>query len=190
MGKRFAGMSPEHMAFVGRQKLFFVGTAALSADHHVNVTPKGYNCLRVLSPNRVAYLDLTGSGNDTSANLLENGRITFMFCAFEGAPMILRLFGQGRVVLPGEADWDELAALFPALPGTRQIVEAEIDLVQTSCGFSVPLFAYEGDREALVKWAQTKGEDGLQSYWQEKNTVSIDGLSTPLGQKLAAARDV
>lgn len=185
MGKGFAKMTQDHVAFIERQQIFFVGTAPLSPDHHVNVTPKGYDCLRVLSSNRIAYLDLTGSGNDTSANLLENGRITFMFSAFEGAPMVLRLFGRGRVVLPGENDWDELAALFPALPGTRQIVAADIDLVQTSCGYSIPFFTYEGEREALIKWAQAKDEDGLKSYWQEKNRVSINGLATPLGQKLS-----
>lgn len=183
MGKRFPAMNPEHVAFIERQKIFFVGTAALSADHHVNVTPKGYDCLRVLSPNRVAYLDLTGSGNDTSAHLLENGRITFMFCAFEGAPMVLRLFGQGKVVLPGAVGWDELAPRFPTLPGTRQIIDAQIDLVQTSCGYSIPFFQYAGERDTLVKWADAKGEE-LPAYWEQKNMTSIDGLPTPLGQRL------
>lgn len=184
MGKRFVRLESDHIAFIGRQKLFFVGTAALDPDHHVNVTPKGYDVFRVLDPNRVAYLDLTGSGNDTSANLLENGRVTIMFCAFEGAPMVLRLFGKGRVILPGDPDWEPLAPLFPELPGTRQIILVDVQLVQTSCGYSVPFFSYAGERDALIHWAVAKGEDGLDAYWREKNRESIDGLATPLGRSL------
>jgi hypothetical protein len=180
LGQQFPALEPKHMAFINNQKLFFVGTAPLRADHHVNVTPKGYDVFRILSPNSVAYLDLTGSGNDTSANLMENGRITFMFCAFEGAPMVLRLFGHGRVICPGEAEWDDLAPNFTLLPGTRQIVVAEIELVQSSCGFGVPLLSYEGQRPTLLEWAETKGDDGLLAYRKLKNSQSINGLPTPL----------
>ncbi len=185
MGKRFPALQPEHIDFIRRQKVFFVATAALSPDHHVNVSPKGQDTFRVLSPSRVAYLDLTGSGNETSAHLMENGRITLMFCAFEGPPMILRLYGRGRVVCHGRAGWDELCRLFESLPGTRQIIEAEIHLVQTSCGYGVPLLDYVGEREDLARWSQAKGEDGLRAYWEEKNARSIDGLPTPLGEHLA-----
>ena len=138
------------------------------------------DCLRVLTPTRVAYLDLTGSGNETSAHITENGRITLMWCAFSGPPRILRLFGQGRTVLPASADWTSLRPLFPGFPGVRQIILAEIDRVQTSCGFGVPLLAYAGERDALVKYAETTGEAGLARYRQEQNAISMDGLPAPL----------
>jgi hypothetical protein len=146
------------------------------------MSPKGLDTFRILDGHRVAYLDLTGSGNETSAHLLENGRITFMFVAFEGQPLILRLFGKGRVVLPEDPEWAGLRPHFPELPGVRQIVVAEIYQVQTSCGFGVPLFTYEGQREKLPKWSEGKGEDGLERYHQERNAVSLDGLPTPIAR--------
>jgi hypothetical protein len=141
--------------------------------------------LRILSANEVAYLDLTGSGNETSAHLAENGRITVMFMAIEGPPMILRLYGKGRVVLPGSHEWERLAPLFELLPGTRQIMVVEIHEVKSSCGYSIPFYTYEGERNTLQNWATKKGEQGLLDYWQAKNITSMDGLPTPIGQKLS-----
>lgn len=178
----FPSMSEKHQAFITEQQIYFVGSAPLSADGHVNLSPKGVDSFRILSPNRVAYLDLTGSGNETSAHLRENGRITFMFCAFKGAPLILRLYGRGEVAVRDSARWNELLPLFEDHLGSRQIIIAEIDRVQTSCGYGVPFFDYVGPRETIFKWANAKGEDGLETYWAESNATSIDGLPTPLGE--------
>ncbi|WP_248924628.1 pyridoxamine 5'-phosphate oxidase family protein [Paenibacillus hamazuiensis] len=184
MGKQFEAMLPEHERFIRRQNLFFVGSAP--AEGHVNLSPKGHDVLRVFSPTEVAYLDLTGSGNETSAHLKDNGRITLMFVAFEGAPMILRLYGTGRVVLPGTPEWDELIPHFELLPGARQIIYAKIHAVKTSCGYSVPFFSYTGERDTLRKWAEVKGEEELVAYRKQKNAVSMDGIVTPLGELLGA----
>jgi hypothetical protein len=180
MAQTYDAITPDLQAFIAAQPMFFVATAPLDALGHVNLSPKGLDSFRVLSPLQVAYLDLTGSGNETSAHVLENGRITFMFCAFGGPPRILRLYGKGRIVLPGAAGWDELQPLFPTLPGIRQVIVAEITRVQTSCGFGVPLMHYEGQRDTLIRWAEAKGEDGLVTYRHEKNRASIDGLPTTL----------
>ncbi|WCT11280.1 hypothetical protein [Mucilaginibacter jinjuensis] len=125
-------------------------------------------------------MDITGSGNETSAHILENGRITIMFCAFDGAPNIMRLFGKGRTVLPEDAEWGELSSLFVLHPSTRQIIVVDVDIVQTSCGFGVPFYEYTGERDQSYKWAENKGEDGLLSYREEKNRVSLDGLPTAM----------
>jgi hypothetical protein len=183
MGKLFKAILPEHEAFIRKQHLFFVGSAPIQANGHVNLSPKGHDVLRIFSPTEVGYLDLTGSGNETSAHILENGRITFMFVAFEGAPIILRLYGTGRVVLPGTQEWETLAPHFEMYPGARQIVCASLHAVKTSCGFSIPFFDYTGERDTLKKWAEVKG-DSLADYHIEKNRVSMDGLATPLGLKL------
>ena len=160
--------------------MFFVATAPLNGDGHVNLSPKGLDSFRVLSETRVAYMDIIGSGNETSAHILENGRITIMFCAFEGAPKILRLYGKGYSVLPGDAQWAELSAQFVLQPATRQLIVADIHRVQTSCGFGVPLYEYTGERDHAQKWAEKKGPDGLKAYQEEKNLVSLDGLPTAL----------
>jgi hypothetical protein len=128
-------------------------------------------------------MDLISSGNETSAHTLENGRITIMFCSFEGAPQILRLYGKGYTVLPGTAEWERLSPGFTIYPSTRQLIVADIDLVQTSCGFGVPLFRYEGERDIHFDWAEKKGEEGLAEYVHQKNLKSLDGLPTPLGLK-------
>jgi hypothetical protein len=180
VAKVYDRIADELQAFIHQQPLFFVATAPLSAGWHVNLSPKGLDSLRILSPNRVAYLDLTGSGNETSAHLLENERITLMFCAFQEPPLILRLYGQGRVVLPCDSDWQRLYSLFSPLPGARQIIVTEVDRVQTSCGFGVPLYELQDQRSQLIDWAAKKGEAGLQDYRQQKNSVSVDGLPTPL----------
>jgi len=186
MGKKFEALLPDHEAFIVKQRVFFVGSAPLSEEGRVNLSPKGYDCLRVLSPNRVAYLDMTGSGNETSAHLMENGRITLMFCAFEGPPNILRLYGRGKVVLRGTPEWEELYPRFKPIPGARQIVVVDFDLVQTSCGFAVPFMSFEKERDTLERWAVQKGDEGLNAYWREKNVRSLDGLPTPLGEELDA----
>lgn len=184
MSKFSDRIQPAHAQFIARQHLFFVATAPLEPTGHVNLSPKGMDSFVVLSRNRVAYLDMTGSGNETSAHLLQNSRITFMFCALEGAPNILRLYGNGRTVLPGDPEWMDLYANFSPHPGSRQIIVADIHKVQTSCGYSVPLFSYEGERDQLDKWVAKKGIDGLEEYRRENNMRSIDGLPTPLGIQL------
>jgi hypothetical protein len=187
MGKTFPSITDELAAFIRAQPVFFVATAPLAEAGHVNLSPKGLDSFRVLSPTRVAYLDLTGSGNETSAHLAENGRVTFMFCAFQGAPRILRLFGRGRTVLPGDEEWGVLRPLFPDFPGVRQIVAADVTRVQTSCGFGVPRMEFAGERDQLPRWAEAKGPDGIAAYQREKNAASIDGLPTPLGRLRAEA---
>ncbi|MDM9582143.1 MULTISPECIES: pyridoxamine 5'-phosphate oxidase family protein [unclassified Nostoc] len=182
MSKLFDCITEELQDFIAAQHLFFVGSAPLSSTGHVNLSPKGQDCFRILSPNRVGYLDLTGSGNETSAHLQENGRITFMFCAFQEPASILRLYGQGTTILPSSPEWDSLYSQFLPIPGTRQIIVAEIEKIQTSCGFGVPLYEYQGQRQTLVNWASKKGEEGVREYQQKKNLVSIDGLATPLSQ--------
>lgn len=181
MARFFDSIQPTHQTFIEHQRMFFVASAPLDAAGHVNCSPKGGDSFRILTPNSVAYLDYTGSGNETSAHLLQNGRITFMFCAFDGPPNILRLYGNGRTIVPGNPEWADLAALFqPLHPSTRQIIIADITKVQTSCGYSVPLYEYAGERDHAIKWAANKGPEGLASYRQEKNRISIDGLPTSL----------
>lgn len=184
MGKQFEAMLPQHEEFIRNQHMFFVGSAPLSEEGHVNISPKGHDSLRILSANRVAYLDLTGSGNETSAHIDENGRITVMFCAFEGAPNILRLYGTGTVVLPGSSKWEALYPLFTPLPGARQMIDIDIHKVQTSCGYSIPFLSYTGERDTLQRWSVQQGEEGLKKYRQEKNVKSIDGMPTPLGKSI------
>jgi Pyridoxamine 5'-phosphate oxidase len=180
MGKFHEQITAEHKLFIERQHLFFVATAPLSGEGHINVSPKGLDCFKVLSPNRVAYMDLISSGNETSAHTLENRRITFMFCSFDKVPNIMRLYGKGQAVLPGDAAWDELAAHFTIYPSTRQIITADINKVQTSCGFGVPMYEFIGDRDIHFDWAEKKGADGLKEYMEEKNLYSLDGLPTNL----------
>ncbi|WP_025025977.1 pyridoxamine 5'-phosphate oxidase family protein [Caldalkalibacillus mannanilyticus] len=182
MGKMFDSILPEHEEFLKRQRIFFVGSAPLAEEGHVNLSPKGYDSFRILSSTEVAYLDLTGSGNETSAHIDENGRITFMFVAFEGPPMIMRLYGKGSVVLPGSERWDELIKEFDVIPGIRQIICATIHGVQTSCGYSIPFYSYEGERETLRLWATKKKEEEIKEYQVSKNSVSLDGIVTPLGK--------
>jgi hypothetical protein len=184
MGKEQNCITEDHKEFIEKQRMFFVCTAPLSSEGHINLSPKGFDCFRVLSPTKVGYLDIVGSGNETSAHLLENGRITLMFCAFEGPPKILRLYGRGKTILPGDAEWQELSKQFAILPATRQIIVADIFKVKSSCGFGVPFYNYTGERDHAIKWAENKGEDGLEEYKKEKNVVSIDGLPTPIAAKL------
>jgi hypothetical protein len=178
MAKFFPELTAALTDFIQAQKIFFVGSAPHAG--RVNVSPKGLETFRVLSPKRVGYLDGTGSGNETAAHLRENGRVTFMFCSFAGAPLILRMYGQGRAIHPRDAEWAQLRPLFgPPMIGERQLVIAAVESVQTSCGFGVPLFEYEAQRTMLAEKCAKKG-DGLEAYWAEKNTRSIDGLPTGL----------
>lgn len=183
MGARFDHLLDALGAFIAKQPLFFVASAPLAGNGHINLSPKGLDSFRVLSPTRVAYLDLTGSGNETSAHLLENGRITLMFCAFEGPALILRIYGTGRAVLPGDPDWEELAGSFPTHPATRQIIDVAVREVQTSCGDGVPLMAFQGPRDKIRTWAESKGPEGMAAYRREKNLRSLDGLPTDLEQR-------
>ena len=180
MAKLFDSITPELQEFISRQAIFFVATAPLAASGHINLSPKGLDTFRLLSPTKVAYLDLTGSGNETAAHVAENGRITFMFCSFDASPRILRLYGAGRTAIPGDAEWDDLAPLFPSYPGVRQIVVADLEKVHTSCGFGVPRMELSGERDALPKWAEAKGEGGLDEYRRANNARSIDGLAARL----------
>lgn len=183
MGKFSNAIQPAHRAFIEKQHMFFVATAPLRTDGHINLSPKGIDGFQVLTDTQVGYMDFIGSGNETSAHTLENGRITFMFCAFEGPPNILRLYGKGRAVLPGTPDWEALSPHFQLYPSTRQLIVADIHLVQTSCGYGVPLFEHVGERRQLFDWAEKKGADGLAEYIQEKNLRSLDGLPTDFAAK-------
>ena len=178
MGQSFDALSADHIAFLEAQKLFFVGTA--TADSRVNVSPKGMDSLRVLDERRLIWLNLTGSGNETAAHVQVNPRMTLMFCAFEGQPLILRLYGSARTIQRGEPDWDGLFTHFEPLAGARQIFDLAIERVQTSCGMAVPRFSFAGERTELDAWARRKGNEGLERYWQRKNRRSIDGLPAPI----------
>ena len=177
MSKVYAEITPDHQTWIAQQQLFFVATAPLSEAGHINCSPKGMDSFRVLGPQEVAYVDLTGSGAETIAHLQENGRIVIMFCGFTGAPQILRLHGHGHVYRWGTPEAEPYAAQLPQLPGARAIIRVEVTRVADSCGYAVPRFDYQGDRETLITWAQNKGPEGLEQYQQQKNTRSIDGLT-------------
>jgi Pyridoxamine 5'-phosphate oxidase len=183
MGNFFASITDRHKEFIESQHLFFVSTAPLNGGGHITLSPTGLDSFRILSNNKVAYMDIVGSGNETSAHILENGRITFMFCAFGGPPNILRLYGKGHTVLPVDTEWPELSSNFILLPSTRQIIVAAIFKVQTSCGFGVPYYNYTGERDHAHKWADKKGAEGLEEYKKEKNLLSLDGLPTALSAR-------
>jgi hypothetical protein len=176
MGKVFETLADDLRAFIARQRVFFVATAPLSADGRVNLSPKGLDTFRVLGPTTVAYLDLTGSGVETVAHLRENGRLTIMFCAFEGRPRILRLYGRGRAVEPGEPEWATVSATFPATPGVRSVVVLDVERIADSCGYGVPLYEFVSDRPQLPEWCEKKGPEGVRRYQAQKNRASIDGL--------------
>ena len=176
MAKLYKHISPKLQQFIENQKIFFVATA--TADSRINLSPKGMDSLRVLDPNRIAWLNVTGSGNETAAHVQENPRMTLMFTAFEDNPLILRLYGTARAVHKDDAEWQLLFPLFRPLPGARQIFDLTVDLVQTSCGMAVPLYDYAGEREQLNAWAEKKGEEGIEGYWKDTNHTSLDGKPT------------
>lgn len=178
MAQFFSELDEKLITFIEEQKMFFVASAA--SEGRVNLSPKGMDTFRCLDNKTVAYLDLTGSGNETAAHIHENGRLTIMFCSYTKEPLILRLYGQGRVVGKNSSAWGTLVAKFEALPGMRQIIALDIDSVQTSCGFAVPVYELKHERDTLRRYAEAKGEDGMEAYRQEKNQMSIDGLPTNL----------
>jgi len=176
MGKKFPEIEDKQIEFIKAQKMYFVGSA--TADSRINVSPKGMDSFRVIDKNRVVWLNVTGSGNETAAHLQSDERMTIMFCAFEGNPKILRLYGTAKTIHTDDEAWGELYNLFEPLPGARQIFDMHVDLVHTSCGFGVPLYDYVGDRDMLNTWAVKKeSATGIEQYWQDKNSVSLDGES-------------
>ena len=178
MAKFYAELNDDLRDFIAHQHLFFTATAA--AEGRINLSPKGMDSFRCLDDRTVAYLDLTGSGNETAAHLRKDGRITLMFCSFDTQPVILRLYGRGRVIRPRDAEWNEYSRHFPPLHGARQIMVINAESLQTSCGYGVPLYQYNGERGTLQRWAEKKGPHGLADYRREKNQLSIDGLPTHL----------
>ena len=182
MAKQFPSIDDAHRDFIGRQRIFFAATTA-APGARVNLSPRGTDAFAIIDARTVAYLDGTGSGNETAAHLKADGRMTMMFCAFEGPPNILRLYGRGEVLRRGSRDYsDVLASAFNGIepPGVRQIVRLHVDLVKTSCGYGVPLFDYRAERPSIDNWALSKGEDGLDAFRREKNAYSMDGLPTGL----------
>src|ERR1700722_7122661 len=176
VGKLYSTIDETVRKFIEAQPIFFVGSAPLDPGGHVNVSPKGLDTLRVLGPMTIAYLDLTGSGSETVSHIKENGRIVLMFCAFQGAPKIFRLYGQGRVVEPEQSEFSDLAARFSGYEGGRAIILIEVSRISDSCGYGVPLLQYEGERSQLSAWTHKLGREGLKTYRKEKNQESIDRL--------------
>ena len=181
MAKKYTEIPVKLKDFIEEQKIFFVGTAA--TDGRVNISPKGMDSLRVLDANRVVWISVTGSGNETSAHIQENPRMTIMFTAFEGSPMILRLYGSAKVIHMTDPEWKDTITLFEPLPGARQIFDLKVDLVQTSCGIGVPFYDFVGEREQMKEWAIKKGEEGIKQYWYDKNQQSLDGKPTHIIEK-------
>lgn len=176
MSEQFEKLDEKHITFIGKQYMFFVGTAPREGS--INVSPKGADSFRVLNERKIVWLNLTGSGNETAAHIFENNRMTVMFCSFDKQPLILRLYGQAKALHRRDGQWTDYAKLFPESTGTRQFFEMDIELVQTSCGFAVPLAENFSERLTLSNWAEKKGLEGIEEYWAEKNTKSIDNLST------------
>ncbi len=182
MATQFLSIDDEIKEFIAKQHMFFVASAPLLATGHVNLSPKGYDSFRQLSPNEVMYLDFTGSGNETSTHLEENGRITFMFCSFDKAPLIVKLYGIGEVILKTDERFASLMRYYDPMPGIRQIIRSDIHLVVTSCGYGVPFYEYVGERDTMERWALKKGEEGLALFQQNYNMMSLDGAPTPLSR--------
>ncbi len=178
MGAKFDALKPKHIDFIEQQPLYFVSTAP--DEGRINLSPKGMDSLRVISPTQVIWLNYTGSGNETAAHLLENSRMTIMFCSFSGNPLILRLYGHATLIKPGDDNWESTLHHFPDSKGARQVIDMKIELVHTSCGFGVPLMSYQGQREQLTQWIDKKGDEGIHAYQQRNNVVSLDGKPTDI----------
>jgi hypothetical protein len=178
MAKFYPQLDAKLCEFIAAQKLFF--TATVPIEGRINLSPKGIDSFRCMDFNRVGYLDLTGSGNETAAHLQQNGRMTMMFCSFTDKPLILRLYGKGEVVLPDTARWQSLIDRFTDLPGKRQLILLHLESVQTSCGYGVPIYELQSERSTLTDWAIKKGEDGVRAYQLQNNLISIDGLPNHL----------
>ncbi|MFK5982031.1 MAG: pyridoxamine 5'-phosphate oxidase family protein [Flavobacteriaceae bacterium] len=173
MGKQLKEITEPLKEFIENQKLFFVGTARNEGS--VNISPKGMDTFRIINSNKIVWLNLTGSGNETAAHLQENNRMTIMFCSFEEKPLILRLYGNAKIYHENEAEFQNNISLFPKHIGARQIIVMDVDLVQTSCGFAVPFMDFKEERSQLTRWSDKKGEAGIKQYWKERNAKSIDG---------------
>jgi hypothetical protein len=176
MAEKFDTLSDEHIAWIGQQHIFFVATAG--AGGYVNLSPKGQDSMRVVGGTELLWLNLTGSGNETAAHLLDTNRLTIMWCAFNGPPRILRVYGSAQTIHPRDEDWQSCAQLLPPPLGARQYYKVQIEMVQTSCGYAVPFMDYLEDRQVLSKWTEKRGAVGINEYWQEKNVTSINGLPT------------
>ncbi len=176
MAKMYTKISKEQEEFIANQKIFFVGTAATEGS--VNISPKGMDTFRVLNSNQVIWLNLTGSGNETAAHLLKNKRMTIMFCAFEGKPLILRLYGNAEIYHESDSFYQQYIHHFPKIEGSRQIIRMQVNKVQTSCGYAVPFMEFQEERTQLQSWAEKQGKDRLSKYQEEKNSISIDGFDT------------
>ncbi|MBT8320179.1 MAG: pyridoxamine 5'-phosphate oxidase family protein [Eudoraea sp.] len=176
MGKKYKSLTPSLVDFIEDQHLFFVATAM--AEGTINLSPKGMDAFRVIDPAKVVWLNLTGSGNETATHLQHTPRMTIMFCAFEGKPLILRLYGKAKAFHPRDPEYKQYLSHFPETPGSRQIIEMEVDLIQTSCGMAVPHMQFQEDRTLLLDWAENKGESGLEEYLKQKNQISLDGHDT------------
>ena len=182
MGKQFEKLDEDQKKFITEQKIFFVGTAASAG--RVNISPKGMDTFRVINNSKIVWLNLTGSGNETAAHLLKDNRMTIMFCAFEGKPLILRLYGSASIYHQSDSAYKEYISLFPSIPGSRQIIEMDIDMVQISCGFAVPFMDFKEERTQLKSWVEKQGDDKIESYWENRNSISIDGFETGITKNL------
>jgi hypothetical protein len=178
MGAKHPALKPQHIDFIREQPVYFVSTAP--DDGYINLSPKGLDSLHIIDETHLLWLNLTGSANETAAHLLENSRITLMFCAFEGEPLILRLYGHGEIVTPDNPLWESLLSHFPYSDGARQLIKMAIELVHTSCGFGVPLMQYQGQRQQLPRWIEKKGVDGIRAYQKKNNTISLNGKPTDI----------
>ena len=176
MGKTFASIDDDLATFIQAQKLFFVGSAPLSADGLVNLSPKGFDALRILDPMTVVYLDLTGSGAETIAHVKENSRLVMMFCSFEGAPKIVRLHGSGEAVEKGDEEFEKLSALYPETMGLRSFIKLHVERIADSCGWGVPLYEYQGQRDTYPRYVEQKGAEGIRKGQLKSNMTSLDGL--------------
>jgi len=181
MAVRFEKINKEHKAFIEKQKMFVIGSAG--AEGFINVSPKGMDSFKIIDENTVIWMNHTGSGNETSAHVQENGRMTIMFNSFDKAPMILKLYGEATVVHAKDERWEAMSSLFPEYIGARQFFEMKVELVLTSCGFGVPQYKYIGERNLLLKWAENKGREGMKVYWSEKNVETLNGTKTNILEK-------
>ena len=176
MGKQFPALDDAHRAFIEAQHMFFTGSAG--PEGRVNISPKGMDSLRVMGPNRILWMNLTGSGNETAGHLLENTRMTLMWCSFETRPLILRAYGTAHTVHEGDEDWTALAQHFPPHRSARQIFDVDIEMVQTSCGYTVPFMDYRADRDTMQKWVDGKSDADIRKYWADRNQTTLDGMPT------------
>ncbi|HIP29235.1 MAG TPA: pyridoxamine 5'-phosphate oxidase family protein [Sulfurospirillum arcachonense] len=181
MAVKFKSINKAHKEFIEKQKMFVIGSAG--AEGFINISPKGMDSFKIVDENTVVWMNHTGSGNETSAHVQENGRMTIMFNSFDKAPMILKLYGSATVVHDADEHWEEMSTYFPEYVGARQFFEMKVELVLTSCGFGVPQYKYIGERNTLKKWAEKKGRKGMKSYWSEKNVETLDGMPTNVMEK-------